>query len=684
MTMQSTSPRRSPSAAAESRQHEPLELVGLSDEAHTDGRHFSSSGNLESNFPLIADYALLSDCENTCLLAPSGAVEWLCLPRPHDPSVFGTLLDRSAGSFRFGPMDVDVPSNRRYVPGTMVLATTWQTRTGWLAVRDFLAVGPWRHTDDRSTLHRRVPGDFDARHALVRIATCLDGTVDLALTCEPSFDYGRLDASWMYEGPGYYSATTTNQELPKLTLTGDLRLGFEGRAAKARHRLSKGESCHVVLSWADQAPINDLEEARSALADTDRFWRGWLDGGQFPDHPWRETLQRSALTLKALTYASTGALLAAPTTSLPEYPGGQRNWDYRYTWVRDGSFALWALHALGFDSEADDFLAFIADALESNPATSQAGVDRILRVLYAVDGQDPPEEVELGHLTGYAGSRPVRAGNAASDQEQFDILGAIVDCVYLHAKTRDALSERAWRVVIEAVEVVLRRWRDPDQSIWEMRGQARHYTYTKVMCWVAVDRGARLAVLRGDVALAARWRTAAKEIHADVCTNGVNKRGQFTQSYGSDNLDASLLLLPLLRFLPSQDERLRSTVLAIADDLTDNGLVRRYRVDVTDDGLEEPESSFTLCSFWLVSALAEIGETDRARKLCERLIKEASALGLYGEELDPTTGRHLGNFPQALTHLALVNAVLHVIANETASTAGPRTAASDCWWARAQ
>ena len=324
----------------------------------------------------------------------------------------------------------------------MVLATTWQTRTGWLAVRDFLAVGPWRHTVDRSTLHRRVPGDFDARHALVRIATCLDGTVDLALSCEPSFDYGRLDASWMYEGPGYYRATTTNQELPKLTLTGDLRLGFEGRAVKARHRLSKGESCHVVLSWADQAPIEDIEEARSALADTDRFWRGWLDGGHFPDHPWRETLQRSALTLKALTYASTGALLAAPTTSLPEYPGGQRNWDYRYTWIRDGSFALWALHALGFDSEADDFLAFFADALEDDPATSQAGVDRILRVLYAVDGQDPPAEVELGHLTGYAGSRPVRAGNAASDQEQFDILGAIVDCVYQHAKTRDALSER--------------------------------------------------------------------------------------------------------------------------------------------------------------------------------------------------------------------------------------------------
>jgi GH15 family glucan-1,4-alpha-glucosidase len=284
MTMRAA-PSQSGSALAAPHPHDLFELVGPSGDALTGGTQLSSNLTLESNFPPIADYALLSDCENTCLIAPTGAVEWLCLPRPHDPSVFGTLLDRSAGSFRFGPMDVAVPSNRRYVPGTMVLATTWQTRTGWLAIRDFLAVGPWHHAVDRSTLHRRIPGDFDARHALVRIATCLDGTVEVDLSCEPSFEYGRLDASWMYEGPGYYRATTTNPELPKLTLTGDLRLGLEGRAVKARHRLVKGESCHVVLSWADQAPIEDIEEARSSLADTDRFWRGWLDGGRFPDHP---------------------------------------------------------------------------------------------------------------------------------------------------------------------------------------------------------------------------------------------------------------------------------------------------------------------------------------------------------------------------------------------------------------
>jgi GH15 family glucan-1,4-alpha-glucosidase len=565
------------------------------------------------------------------------------------------------------------------VPGTTVLATTWQTRTGWLAVRDFLAVGPWHHTIDRSTLHRRIPADFDAHHALVRVATCLEGTVDLSMTCEPSFDYGKEDAAWIYDGPGYDRAVTTNAGFTPLTLTGDLRLGLEGRAAMARHRLVKGESCHVVLSWADRAPIETIDQARKSLDETARFWRGWLDGGDFPDHPWRETLQRSALTLKALTYTSTGALLAAPTTSLPEYPGGRRNWDYRYTWIRDGAFTVWALHALGFDTEADDFLAFLADALDSDPERPQTDADRILRVMWAVDGRECLPEIELEHLSGYLGSHPVRVGNAASHQEQFDILGAVVDCVYLHTRTRDALTERVWNVVVQAVEATLRRWRDPDQSIWEMRGEARHYTYSKVMCWVAVDRGARLALLRGDAGLASRWRDSADQIHDDVCANGVNGDGRFTQSYGSDNLDASLLLLPLLRFLPPDDPRLRSTVLAIADDLTDQGLVRRYNVDATDDGFEEPESSFTVCSFWLVSALAEIGETDRARQLCERLIKAGSTLGLYGEELDPTTGRHLGNFPQALTHLALVNAVLHVIESE--SVKAPLSTATVSWWA---
>jgi len=640
-----------------------------------------AKGDLEDVFPPIADYAFLSDCENTCLVAPTGAVEWLCLPRPHDPSVFGTILDRAAGSFRIGPGDTAVPANRRYISGSMVLATTWQTRTGWLSVRDFLAIGPWHRHADRSSLHRRTPGDFDARHVLVRSVSCLHGTVDVVLDCEPSFDYGQVDARWEYSGASYEEVVTTNTGFIRLKLAGDLRLGIEGRAVRARHRLAQGESCYVTLSWADRPPPADRSEIDAGLAETNRFWRGWIDGGRFPDHPWREPLQRSAFTLKGLTYAPTGALLAAPTTSLPERPGGHRNWDYRYVWVRDAAFTLWALHALGFDAEADDFLAFLGDVLEPDEGRDQ----RALQVLYGVDGTADVPERQLPHLSGYGGSRPVRVGNAAYRQEQLDVLGAIVDCVYQHTRTRDSLSERAWWIVVQVVEKALGSWRQPDQSIWESRGEPRHYTFSKVMCWVAADRGARLAALRGERERADRWWASSLEIHADICAHGLDAEGRFTQAYGSNELDASLLILPLVRFLPPEDDRLRATVLGIADELTEEGFVHRYRTTTTDDGMQEPEASFTVCSFWLVSALIEIGEVARGRKLCERLLGSASTLGLYGEELDPTTGRHLGNFPQALTHLSLINAVLHVIDAERQATsllpAGPAMAPT--WWSAA-
>jgi GH15 family glucan-1,4-alpha-glucosidase len=639
--------------------------------------------SLETLFPPIADYAFLSDCENTALIAPTGAVEWFCVPKPHDPSIFGTLLDRAAGSFRLAPVDSAVPAHRQYVPGTMVLATTWQTRSGWLIVNDFLAIAPWYRTGERSDHHRRTPGDFDAKHVLVRTATCLHGSVDILLNCEPSFDYGRADAEWAYEGTAYDHVRTTNPDFPHLTLTGDMRFGIEGRAVRARHRLTEGETSFVVLGWTDAEGPSTRAEVDTCRAETSRFWRDWIDGGHFPDHPWREHLQRSALTLKGLTYAPTGALLAAPTTSLPEYIGGERNWDYRFAWVRDAAFTLRSLHALGFDTEADDFLAFLGDVLEPNGGVmSGKRMRENLQVLYPVDGASAVNEVELDHLTGYGGSRPVRVGNAAYNQVQFDILGAIVDCVFEHTRSRDSLSERSWRIVVQAVETALKYWKDPDRGIWEVRGQLQHFTFSKVMCWVAADRGARLAALRGEKARADLWWNAAQEIHADVCEKGVDDEGRFTQSYGSSELDASLLLLPLVGFLPAQDERIRKTVLAIADDLSDGPFVYRYRTEKTDDGIGgEPEGSFTVCSFWLVSALVEIGELDRARMNCEKLVGASSTLGLFAEELDPATARHLGNFPQALTHLSLINALLHVIEADQRATEtliGP--AGSPSWW----
>jgi GH15 family glucan-1,4-alpha-glucosidase len=634
--------------------------------------------SLEANFPPIGDYAFLSDCENTCLVAPTGAVEWFCLPLPHDPSIMGAILDRSAGAFRFGPTDTAVPAARAYMPGTMVLTSTWQTRTGWVSVRDFLAVGSWHRTTDRSTLHRRPPEDFDALHRLVRTATCLEGTVELAVNCEVSFDYGRADASWAYEGPDYQRVVTTNAEQLRLTLDSDLRLGIEGRSVKARHHLSPGESCYTTLSWGDSSLQTNDQDTDALLAETARFWRRWLDGGRFPDHPWREHLQRSALTLKALTYRPTGALLAAPTTSLPEHPGGQRNWDYRYNWVRDSSFTIWTLHALGFEAEADDFIAFLGDAHYLRASGVDAGAKP--PVLFQVDGQQPRPEGQLDHLTGYGGSRPVRTGNAASTQEQLDNLGTVVDCIYQHTRSRDSLSERSWEIVVAAVADVLERWREPDQSIWETRGAPQHHTYSKAACWVAADRGAQLAELRGETDLAEQWRREAESIHDDVCRDGVDAKGRFVQTYGSEELDASLLMLPLVRFLPGDDPRLRATVLAIADELTEGDFVRRYRAETTDDGFDDPEATFTACSFWLVSALTEIGELDWARRLCERLLSAASSLGLYAEEIEPT-GRQLGNFPQALTHLSLINAVMHIVAAEHPSwDVWNRSPTADNWW----
>lgn len=644
-----------------------------------------SQESVEANFPPIGDYAFLSDCENSCLVAPTGSIEWMCLPKPHDPSVFGTILDRAAGSFRFAPVDSAVPAHRQYDPGTMMLATTWQTRSGWLEVNDFLAIGPWYRTGERSSLQRRTPGDSDARHVLVRTATCLHGSVDVVLNCEPSFDYGRADAQWEYAGPSYDQVTTTNADFPRLTLTGDMRFGIEGRAIRARHRLVEGESSFVVMSWTDAPLPSNQEEVDTFRRETSRFWRGWIDSGRFPDHPWRELLQRSALTLKGLSYAPTGALLAAPTTSLPENLGGTRNWDYRYTWIRDTAFTLRALHALGFDTEAGDFLAFLGDVLE--PVDSAGGLKprRNLQVLYPVDGADATPESDLEHLTGYAWSKPVRIGNGAWDQTQFDILGAVVDCIFENTRSRDSLSERSWRIVVQAVETALTSWREPDRGIWEVRGEPLHFTFSKVMCWVAVDRGARLAALRGEKRLADKWWSEAKVIHADICEHAVGQRGGFTQSYGSEELDASLLVLPMLGFLPPSDERIRETVFAIADNLTDGAFVYRYKPWSTDDGLDgQNEGSFTVCSFWLVSALVAIGEVERARTHLEKLIGAASALGLYGEEIDPTTARHLGNFPQALTHLALITAVLGVIKAEHQQSESSATyGGSQSWWSAA-
>ena len=612
------------------------------------GAHSTPGG---SPFPAISDYGFVSDCEVCALVAPSGNVEWMCVPRMDSPSVFAAMLDRDAGTFRLGPADVTVPSGRRYLPGTLVLETTWGLPNGWIVVRDALLVGAWPAGSERSSTHRRVPADSKPERVLLRTVRCLTGSVDIALECEPAFDYGRERGAWQYTGPGYGQVEASAGD-QRLVLTTDLNLGIEGPRAIARRRMRAGDQAFCALSWDEAAPPADFTEAHGRLSATGDYWHEWLGRGSFPDHPWRTCLEQSALTLKGLIYAPTGALLAAATSSLPETPGGERNYDYRYTWLRDSTFMLWGLYTLGLDREADDFFYFLADIAEH---------DEDLQIMYGIGGERELTEWELDHMSGYEGARPVRIGNGAWDQRQHDVWGVLLDSLFLHTRSRDRLDDRRWPSVKRLVEAALQHWRDPDQGLWEVRGPARHFTASKIMCWVAADRGVKLAQLRGDRDLAATWRRAADEIHADVCANGVDKRGVFCQHYDTTALDASVLLIPLLGFLPPEDERVRATVLAIADELTEDDLVLRYRVEETEDGFEGEEGTFTICSFWLVSALTEIGEVSRARALCEKLLSLASPLLLYAEELEPHTGRHLGNFPQAFSHLALINAVMHLI-----------------------
>jgi GH15 family glucan-1,4-alpha-glucosidase len=617
-----------------------------------------------SPFPPIADYGFLSDCESTALVSPGGNVEWMCLPRMDSPSVFGALLDRGAGGFRLGPADMAVPVARRYLPGTMILETSWGTPTGWIIVRDALLIGPWHHEGELSHTHRRAPTDYDAEHVLLRTIRCVNGEVQVTMDCEPLFDYGRVPAKWTYTDYGYHQGEATGKGIDMtLRLTSDLRIGFEGPKAVARTLMKEGDFRFVALTWTEHPPPYDYDDAYRRMVWTAHHWQHWLARGKFPDHPWRRHLQRSALTLKGLTFAPSGALVAAATTSLPETPGGERNWDYRYSWVRDSTFTLWGLYSLGFDWEADDFFYFIADIADR---------DKDLQIMYGIDGERSLDEHILDHLSGYEGAKPVRIGNGAFDQKQHDVWGAVLDSVYIHTRSRDRLDDRLWPILNRQVECAIKYWREPDSGIWEVRGEPKHFTSSKVMCWVACDRGARLARIREAPELVERWQAVADEIRDDILENGLSERGVFTQHYDTEALDASLLLMPLLRFLPPSDPRLRDTVLAIADELTVDGLVQRYKTEETDDGLTGEEGTFTICSFWLVSALVEIGELNRARQLCEKLLSLASPLDLYAEEIDPRSGRHLGNFPQAFTHLALINAVMHVIRAE-------REAQSSSW-----
>jgi GH15 family glucan-1,4-alpha-glucosidase len=613
------------------------------------------SAAMPSPFPPIESYAFLSDCHTGALVAPDGAVGWMCVPRFDAPSVFSTLLDREAGYFRVGPFGINVPTARAYEPGTNILSTTWHTPEGWVVVRDALTMGP-RQGEDTVTPHTRPPADDDADHMLVRTVECTDGQVEVELVCEPVFDYGRTAASWQLADGDRHVADATGAG-QTIRLQTDMALGIEGGRARARHVLRAGDRAYCALSWADGlvAPAN-VDEAFDRLHATACFWRNWLGQARAVDHPYRQALERSALAIKGLTYMPTGATVAALTTSLPETPGGERNWDYRYTWIRDTTFTLQALHYLNLDWEADEFIQFVS---ELEPVE-----DGGLQIMYGIDGRRDLTETTRDDLFGYAGARPVRIGNGAWNQRQNDVYGAVLDSILLHTRRSQRLPRGLWPLVQSQATCASAVWREPDQGIWEARGEPQHYVSSKLMCWVALDRAGALAAIRGDAEMEASWCATADDIKADILERGVDARGVLRQHYDTDALDASTLLAPIFGFLPGDDERMRASVLAIADELTDNGFVLRYRTDETDDGLSGKEGTFLICSFWLVSALAIVGEPQRARDLMNRLLRVASPLGLYAEEFDTDTAHHLGNFPQAFSHLALIQAASRIIVLE--------------------
>jgi len=604
-------------------------------------------------FPRIGSYGFLSDCETGALMAANGSIEWMCLPRFDSPSVFGALLDRTAGAMRFAP-DERVPVARRYEPGTNVIETTWATETGWVIVRDALVVNAVRGHDGRNRL--------EAERMLLRWARCPEGHVEIEFVCDAFPDYGRSRIDWDLDAE--LGVATAEVDAIPLRLQADIDLELDDGCIWGVGRLGTDENAFVALAWSDEAKLpGHAGDAARRIYETGQAWRRWLERGKFPDHRWRGELQRSALTLKGLMYAPTGGMVAALTTSLPETLGGERNWDYRYTWIRDATFTLWGLHVLGLDDEARDFMGFV------ERVTGDA--DGHLQIMYGIGGERELTESTLDHLNGYLDSRPVRIGNAAYSQRQNDVYGALLDSIYIHSRALGGVSDELWKIAGEQVEAAIAIWEQPDQGIWEARGKPRHYLSSKLMCWVALDRGTRLAKARAEHERAERWGAEAERIKADILARGVSDDGVFRQHYETDELDASTLLVPLVRFLPSDDDRVVKTVLTIADELTEMGLVLRYRTEHTDDGLHGAEGTFSICSFWLVSALSEIGEHERATEMCEHLLMMGGALDLYAEEIDPHTGRQRGNFPQAFTHLALINAVSQVVADEIAEGRDP-------------
>ncbi|CAB4914854.1 MAG: glycoside hydrolase family 15 protein [Actinobacteria bacterium] len=582
--------------------------------------------------PRIEDYALLGDLQTAALVSTEGSIDWLCFPRFDSPACFAALLDTpDAGRWLLAPAGGGVCTSRRYRGDTLVLETTWTTPDGEVRVLDFM---PPRGT---------APD-------VVRIVEGVSGTVDMRGELRIRFDYGRV-VPWVRHRAGQVQALAGPDAL--WLRTSAPVVGHEW-ASVSEFTVRAGERVPFVLTWTPgHEPAPTPVDAEEALRGTVDFWEDWVAGGDRVGGRYAPAVTRSLITLKALTYAPTGGIVAAPTTSLPEQLGGPRNWDYRYSWLRDSTYTLQALLAAGHTAEAGAWRDWLLRAVAGKPAD--------LQIMYGIDGTRRLPELELPWLSGYEGSTPVRTGNGAADQLQLDVWGEVLDGLHLAREASLAPTEAAWDLQTALMEHLADRWREPDNGLWEMRGARRHFVHSKVMCWVAADRmvrGAHAHDLPGPVD---RWEELRDTIHAEVLEKGVVD-GRFVQSYGSTNLDAALLLIPRVGFLPGDDPRVVATVDAVRRELTSDGLVLRYRNASADDGLPGSEGVFLACSFWLVDALHGAGRRDEAEALFERLLGCRNDLGLLSEEWDPATGRQLGNVPQAFSHFALVVSAVQLAA----------------------